>query len=64
MLVFCNLDHLYDTINDSKNKKWMSQKGKFEGYLLRTFAGNKCLNAYSDHLPIGLRIQINDKEKN
>ena len=61
---FYNLDNLYVTINDSKSKKWMLQKAKFEGYLHRTFAGNKYLNAYSDHLPIGLRIQINDKEKN
>jgi hypothetical protein len=47
-----------------KNESWMFQKGKFAAYPHRTFAGNKWLNGYSDHLPIGLRIQINDKKKN
>lgn len=39
------------------------QTGKFAGYPFRTYAGNKWLNGYSDHLPIGLRIQLNDKKK-
>jgi predicted extracellular nuclease len=47
-----------------KNESWMLQKGKFAAYPHRTFAGNKWLNGYSDHLPIGLRIQIDDKKKN
>jgi hypothetical protein len=34
-VVFYGLDYLYDTVNDSKNKKWMLQEGKFEGYLLK-----------------------------
>ncbi len=46
-----------------KNEKWMLQTGKFEGYPFRTYAGNRWLNGYSDHLPIGLRIQLNDKKK-
>ena len=46
-----------------KNEKWMLQTGKFAGYPFRTYAGNKWLNGYSDHLPIGLRIQLNDKKK-
>ena len=47
-----------------KNETWMFQTGKFSGYPYRTFAGNKWLNGYSDHLPIGLRIQFDDKKKN
>lgn len=31
---------------------WMKQKGKYEGFPLRTFGGNEWLNGYSDHFPI------------
>lgn len=32
--------------------EWMKQKGKYEGFPLRTFGGNEWLNGYSDHFPI------------
>jgi hypothetical protein len=47
-----------------KQDQFLFQKGKFAGYPHRTFAGNKWLNGYSDHLPIGFRIQTDDKKKN
>lgn len=37
---------------------WMIQKGKFEGYPLRTFGGENWLNGYSDHLPVRINIQL------
>ena len=46
-----------------KDDRWLFQKGKFAEFPHRTFAGNKWLNGYSDHLPIGFRIQLNDKKK-
>jgi predicted extracellular nuclease len=40
-----------------KSEPWMLQTGKFEGYPLRTFAGNTYLNGYSDHLPVYIVLQ-------
>ncbi len=37
---------------------WMMQKGKYEGYPLRTFGGENWLNGYSDHLPVKINIQL------
>jgi len=36
---------------------WLTQKGKYDGFPLRTFGGNKWLNGYSDHYPIYLELQ-------
>ncbi len=36
---------------------WLTQTGKYEGFPLRTFGGNKWLNGYSDHYPIYLELQ-------
>ncbi len=33
-------------------KDWLLQSGKYEGYPLRTFAGNLYLAGFSDHLPV------------
>lgn len=37
--------------------EWLTQTGKYEGFPLRTFGGNKWLNGYSDHYPIYLELQ-------
>ncbi len=36
--------------------EWMKQKGKYEGFPLRTFGGNEWLNGYSDHFPVYLYL--------
>ena len=36
---------------------WLTQTGKYAGFPLRTFGGNKWLNGYSDHYPIYLELQ-------
>ena len=61
--------HLPDYLPASvgiKSDKWLFQKGKFAGYPLRTFGGEKWLNGYSDHLPVFMTIRLskNAKEKN
>ncbi|MCS7075001.1 MAG: endonuclease/exonuclease/phosphatase family protein, partial [Bacteroidia bacterium] len=39
------------------SKDWMfEQEGKYAGSPLRTYAGNKYLGGYSDHLPIYLKL--------
>lgn len=43
---------------------WLIQKGKYEGYPLRTFGGDKWLNGYSDHLPVYLILDLNQNGKN
>lgn len=49
-----------------KSDPWLFQKGKYAGYPLRTFGGNKWLNGYSDHLPVFMKIQLRKhaQEKN
>ncbi len=45
-------------------KDWMLQDesaGKYQGYPWRTYAGNKYLDGYSDHLPIYLTLSLNEK---
>jgi len=41
---------------------WLLQDGsddpRYEGYPLRTFAGQKYLGGYSDHLPIYIQIAL------
>lgn len=37
---------------------WMVQTGKYKGFPLRTFGGDKWLNGYSDHFPIYMNIKI------
>lgn len=39
-----------------KAEPWMIQTGKYEGFPLRTFGGNKYLNGYSDHFPVYLKL--------
>ena len=63
MLISSKTTHYVPNSVFIKNEKWMLQTGKFAGYPFRTYAGSKWLNGYSDHLPIGLRIQLNDKKK-
>lgn len=36
---------------------WLTQKGKYAGYPLRTFGGNQWLNGYSDHYPVSLYLK-------
>jgi predicted extracellular nuclease len=42
-----------------KKEAWMLQKGKYEGYPLRTFGGDDWLNGYSDHLPVYVKLNMN-----
>lgn len=35
---------------------WLTQKGKYEGYPLRTFGGDKWLNGYSDHYAVYISL--------
>lgn len=47
-------------VNKSVNimdASWLTQTGKYEGFPLRTFGGNKWLNGYSDHYPVYLELQ-------
>ncbi|HEY1047469.1 MAG TPA: endonuclease/exonuclease/phosphatase family protein [Bacteroidia bacterium] len=44
--------------------EWLIQKGKYKGYPLRTFGGDKWLNGYSDHLPVYMVLQLNKNGKN
>lgn len=37
---------------------WMIQKGKYKGFPLRTFGGDRWLNGYSDHFPICMTIKL------
>lgn len=37
---------------------FLIQKGKYKGYPLRTFGGNNWLDGYSDHLPVCIKIAI------
>lgn len=40
-------------------QEWMlEQEGKYKGSPLRTFAGAKYLNGYSDHLPVYITVEI------
>lgn len=52
------IDYLPASLKIMK-ENWMLQKGKFEGYPLRTFGGDKWLNGYSDHLPISIKLSLN-----
>lgn len=49
-----------------KSDPWLFQKGKYAGYPLRTFGGDKWLNGYSDHLPVFMKIRLRKhaQEKN
>jgi predicted extracellular nuclease len=42
-----------------KSESWMIQTGKYEGFPLRTYGGNKYLAGYSDHLPVYISLQGN-----
>ncbi len=44
------------------SEKWLFQKGKYAGYPLRTFGGNKWLNGYSDHLPVYVKIRLSNHD--
>jgi len=39
------------------DKEWLKQKGKYEGYPLRTFGGKEWLNGYSDHYAVYMQIK-------
>ncbi|MCC6817644.1 MAG: endonuclease/exonuclease/phosphatase family protein [Bacteroidia bacterium] len=39
---------------------WMIQDGNYKGYPLRTFGGTKWLNGFSDHLPVYIKIALNN----
>ncbi len=53
------------TVNSANifDAEWLTQTGKYAGFPLRTFGGNKWLNGYSDHYPIYL-ILNNKNVKN
>ncbi|MFT5349092.1 MAG: hypothetical protein ACI9M3_002141, partial [Bacteroidia bacterium] len=42
-----------------KSESWMIQTGKYEGFPLRTYGGNKYLAGYSDHFPVYISLQGN-----
>ena len=44
---------------DILDAAWLTQTGKYKGYPLRTFGGNKWLNGYSDHYPVFMNIRLN-----
>ncbi len=39
------------------DKDWLKQKGKYEGFPLRTFGGNTWLNGYSDHFAVYMNLK-------
>lgn len=55
-------DYLNHSVGVMKHD-WMIQKGKFEGYPLRTFGGNNWLNGFSDHLPVYMIIKLKHNGK-
>ncbi|PCJ67130.1 MAG: endonuclease [Bacteroidetes bacterium] len=42
-----------------KAEDWMIQTGKYEGFPLRTYGGNKYLGGYSDHFPVFIELNHN-----
>jgi len=42
-----------------KSESWMIQTGKYKGFPLRTYGGNKYLAGYSDHFPVYISLQGN-----
>lgn len=41
-----------------KEEYLLEQEEKYKGFPLRTFAGGRYLNGYSDHLPVYLYLQL------
>lgn len=39
------------------DKEWLKQKGKYEGFPLRTFGGKDWLNGYSDHFAVYMNLK-------
>ncbi|MES2617217.1 MAG: endonuclease/exonuclease/phosphatase family protein [Bacteroidota bacterium] len=50
------MDYISESI-DIFDADWLTQKGKYAGYPLRTFGGTKWLNGYSDHYPIYMYLK-------
>lgn len=52
------LCYIPQSVNYIKQDWMLETEGKFKGAPLRTFAGQKYLNGYSDHLPIYILVEI------
>ncbi len=52
------IDYLPSSVNVFK-KDWMLQTGKYNGQPFRNFSGSQWLNGYSDHLPVSIKLQLN-----
>ncbi len=44
-----------------KKRFMMTPRGQYKGYPLRTWSGTNFLNGYSDHLPVYIHLQVQDK---
>lgn len=52
-----HLDYVPKSVN-IMDASWLTQTGKYAGFPLRTFGGNKWLNGYSDHYPVYMELQF------
>lgn len=53
-------EYIENSFKIFKPKYLVNQKGKYKDYPIRTYAGRKYLGGYSDHLPVSIKLILNN----